>query len=355
MNAIDPAQFDFSGYRMPAEWERHDATWLAWPSNAETWPETLPAVQAVWIRMAELLSPDERVHFLANNPREADDIRQRLRVSSAVQDNVEVHVVPNNDAWMRDSGPIFLVARDRREPRLVANDFVFNSWGKKYGPWDDDDIIPRRLGAMIGCPVIAHDLVLEGGSIDVNGQGTLLTTRQCLLNPNRNPHLSQAEIEARLKTYLGVSCILWLGDGIEGDDTDGHVDDISRFVGPNTIVTVVEKNTQDGNFEPLEMNLQTLKAARNLAGQPFEIIELPMPERREGPFGRSPASYANFYIGNSAVLVPIYSSPNDEVALEILRGCFPDREVVGIECTPVAAGLGALHCVTQQQPALPAV
>ncbi|GAB4241253.1 MAG: agmatine deiminase family protein [Candidatus Methylacidiphilales bacterium] len=355
MNVIDPDQFDLSGYRMPAEWEPHEATWLAWPSNAETWPETLPEVQTVWIQMAEHLSRGEHVHFLANNPRDADDIRHRLRASSAVQENVSVHVIPNNDAWMRDSGPIFLVARDRREPSLLANDFVFNSWGKKYGPWEDDDIIPRRLAAMIGCPVIAHDLVLEGGSIDVNGQGLLLTTRQCLLNPNRNPHLSQNEIEARLKTYLGVSSIIWLGDGIEGDDTDGHIDDIARFVGPNTIVTVVEKDSKDPNFEPLQMNLQILREARNLDGVPFEIIELPMPERREGPFGRSPASYANFYIGNAVVLVPIYSSPQDAVALDRLRPCFPGREVIGIECTPVAAGLGAIHCVTQQQPALPAV
>ncbi|MFQ3669822.1 MAG: agmatine deiminase family protein [Verrucomicrobiia bacterium] len=353
MTALDPAQFDFSGYRMPAEWEPHDATWLAWPSNAETWPESLPEVQAVWIRMAELLSPGETVHFLANSPRDADEIRQRLRASAAVPERVAVHVIPNNDAWMRDSGPIFLVARDTRQPRLVANDFVFNSWGKKYGPWDDDDIIPRRLAAMLGCPVLAHDLVLEGGSIDVNGAGSLLTTRQCLLNPNRNPHLSQAEIEARLKTYLGVSDIIWLDDGIEGDDTDGHVDDISRFVGLNTIVTAVEPNPDDPNHEPLQRNLDTLRQARNLQGDPFEIIELPMPARKEGPFGRSPASYANFYIGNAAVLVPIYSCPQDQLALDILRGCFPDRQVIGIECTHVAAGLGALHCVTQQQPAAP--
>jgi agmatine deiminase len=353
MNTLKPEDFDFSGYRMPAEWEPHDATWLAWPTNAETWPETLPAVQSVWIQMAEHLSAGEKVRFLANSPRDVDEINQRLRASKANRDNVTVEIVPNNDAWMRDAGPIFLVSKDGRTPGLVANDFIFNSWGKKYGPWDDDDIIPRRIAHALGCPVITHDLVLEGGSIEVNGQGVVLTTRQCLLNPNRNPDLSQAEIEKRLKRYLGVSHVIWLGDGIEGDDTDGHIDDLSRFVSPTQIVTMVESNSDDPNFEPLELNLQILKKATDASGKPFEVIELPMPDRREGPFGRSPASYANFYIGNAAVLVPIYSCPNDAVALEILQKCFPDRPVIGLECSPVAAGLGALHCVTQQQPKVP--
>lgn len=316
--------------RMPAEWEPHEATWLAWPCNEETWPRGLEPVRRAWVEMARALAPHEKVHLLVNDS----------SVAVPKIANVEVHVVPNNDAWMRDAGPIFV----ERDGALLAHDFIFNTWGGKYGPWDLDDVIPQRAAEIVGCPVEIHDFVLEGGSIDVNGRGTLLTTRQCLLNKNRNPELSQAEIEERLRADLGATEIVWLDEGIAGDDTDGHIDDIARFVNETTIVAVVEKNEADENFPILQKNLSDLRATR------FDIVELPMPSRVEGPFGRSPASYANFYIANGVVLVPVFNDPRDEEALEILRPLFPGRNVIGIDCRAVVAGLGAIHCVTQQQP-----
>lgn len=350
MSLISASEFDFTGQRMPAEWEPHEATWLVWPSNLETWPEHLPEVQEIWLRMIEVLSHGEKVFLLVNDEETRLSVQARIAKTPANPSNVQIEIVANNDSWVRDSGPIFTLCEKGPGPRRVANDFIFNTWGKKYGPWDHDDLIPRQAQRLADCPVIAHDLVLEGGSIDVDGLGTLLTTRQCLLNKNRNPHLGETEIADRLKKILGVRQIVWLGDGIEGDDTDGHVDDITRFVSPGAIVTVTEPDTSDANHAPLRENLEHLRTLKDLRGEPFRIVELPMPDRVEGPFGRSPASYANFYISNQAVLVPVYSSKSDQKALEIIQDLFPKRKVVGIECTPLVAGLGSIHCVTQQQP-----
>lgn len=322
---------------MPAEWEPHEATWLAWPCNNETWPRGLGPVQEAWRAMARHLSPHEKVYMLVND---ASDFK--------AEPNIFPVVVPNNDAWMRDAGPIFVLDENTT---LHAHDFIFNTWGKKYGPWDLDDVIPQHIGKLISCPVITHDVVLEGGSIEVNGKGTLLTTKQCLLNPNRNPNLTQPEIESVLKTSFGVRNILWLEEGIAGDDTDGHIDDIARFVDAQTIVAVVENDPLDENYPILQRNLADLRRIVDQDGNPFRVVELPMPGPVEGPFGRSPASYANFYIANGVVLVPVFSDPRDEEALAILKDLFPDRNVIGIECTKVVAGLGAIHCVTQQQPA----
>jgi agmatine deiminase len=353
MALLTADQFDFTGYRMPAEWAKHEATWLVWPSNSETWPSGLEPVQAIWIEMMAVLSQGERVYLLVKDCETLENVQTLLaKRKDAVTANIEILLVPNNDSWVRDSGPIFCLNPSRPDAPRIANDFIFNSWGKKYGPWDDDDVIPRKAGDVVKCPVIIHDLVLEGGSIDPNGCGTLLTTTQCLLNKNRNPHLSKTEIEDRLKKFLGLSKIIWLGDGIEGDDTDGHVDDISRFVNPTTVVTVFEEDSTDPNYGPLKENFEHLKKETDQDGNPLRVITLPMPDRVEGPFGRSPASYGNFYIANHAVLVPVYSSKNDQVALDILQKEFPDRKVVGIECTPLVRGLGAIHCVTQQQPAV---
>jgi len=349
---IHPAEsFDFSGYAMPAEWAPHDATWLVWPVNLETWPEHLEEARAIYVRMIEELTPHERVYLLVQDYACAEQTRERLARSRARLDNLKICNIPVNDSWVRDSGPIFIRSHQPGRAPLVANDFIFNMWGDKYQPYDDDDRIPQHAAALLQVPCVTHNLVLEGGSIDVNGNGTLLTTTQCLLNPNRNPSLTQSQIEERLKRSLGLQQVIWLSDGIEGDDTDGHVDDISRFVNPRTIVTVVEPNRSDANHEPLLQNLKQLRQARDLDGTPFDIVELPMPERiLHGPFGRSPASYANFYIANNVVLVPVYSAPNDSEALAILQNCFPDRKVVGIECSALVNGLGSIHCVTQQQP-----
>ena len=247
-----------------------------------------------------------------------------------------------------DHGPIFLT-RDR-DPRLAVVDWDYNAWGNKYPPFDLDEVVPTRLAEILKLPVFYPHMILEGGSIDVNGSGALLTSESCLLNKNRNPNLSRDEIEQRLRDYLGVSDILWLGDGIAGDDTDGHIDDLTRFVSERTVITVVEENRDDENYEPLQKNLARLREMK-IGGRNLDILTLPMPKKivREGL--RLPASYANFYIANTCVLVPTFADPNDEAALSILRQCFPDRRVIGIDCRELIWGLGTFHCLTQQQPA----
>ena len=255
-----------------------------------------------------------------------------------------------NEPWCRDHGPIFL--KRREDPRILAVSFGFNAWGYKLSPFEDDEAAATLMAEKIGVPVFDFgDFVLEGGSIEVNGQGTLLTTESCLLNPNRNPDLSREQIEANLRDALGVSQILWLGDGIEGDDTDGHVDDITRFVSPTTVVTVVEEDEDDLNYEPLELNLQRLRTMRLSNGSPLRVLKLPMPSRivREGQ--RLPASYANFYVANTVVLLPSYHDTNDAWAASVLKEALPDRRIVPIDCRELVWGLGAFHCLTQQQPA----
>ena len=263
---------------------------------------------------------------------------------------VEFFHVPTNEPWCRDHGPIFL--KRKRESADVAVSFGFNAWGYKLSPFEEDEAAAMLMAEKIGVPVFDFgDFVLEGGSIEVNGQGTLLTTESCLLNPNRNPDLSREQIEANLRDALGVTQILWLGDGIEGDDTDGHVDDITRFVSPNTVVTVVEEDEDDFNYEPLELNLQRLRTMRLSNGSPLRVLKLPMPSRimREGQ--RLPASYANFYVANTVVLLPAYHDTNDAWAASVLKEAFPDRRIVPIDCRELIWGLGAFHCLTQQQPA----
>src|SRR4029077_5489197 len=275
--------------------------------------------------------------------------------------------VPTNEPWCRDHGPIFLT-RDERgsrlapEPRgavrregapspLAVVDWDYNAWGNKYPPFDLDEVVPTRLAEILKLPVFYPHMILEGGSIDVNGSGALLTRESCLLNKNRNPSLSRDEIEQRLRDYLGVSEILWLGDGIAGDDTDGHIDDLTRFVSERTVVAVVEENHDDENYEPLQENLKRLREMK-IADRKLDILTLPMPKKivREGL--RLPASYANFYIANTCLLVPTFADPNDEAALTGLRECFPDRRVIGIDCRELIWGLGTFHCLTQQQPAI---
>jgi agmatine deiminase len=346
----DAEHFDFTGYRMPAEWEPQDAVWLAWPDNSETWPVHLEATRGVYAEMIAALARFQKVYLLVKSCTADDGAEAHLARKVFPRENLRICHIPYNDSWMRDAGPIFITNPDADVP-LVANDFVFNAWGAKYEPYHDDDQIPRHATQLLQIPCISHDFVLEGGSIDVNGRGSVLTTKQCLLNPNRNPHLSQAQIEANLKRFLGVTNILWLDEGIEGDDTDGHIDDITRFVSPTRVVTVVENNRSDANHAPLSGNLKKLRALLDQDGNPLEVIELPMPDRHvEGPFGRSPASYANFLIANGCVLVPVYSAPNEEAVLSIFRDVFPNREIIPIECSPLVAGLGSIHCVTQQQP-----
>ena len=264
-------------------------------------------------------------------------------------ERITFYPVPTNEPWCRDHGPIFLT-RDR-DPRLAVVDWDYNAWGNKYPPFDLDEVVPTRLAEILKLPVFYPHMILEGGSIDVNGSGALLTSESCLLNKNRNPNLSRNEIEQRLREYLGVSDILWLGDGIAGDDTDGHIDDLTRFVSERTVITVVEENRADENYQPLQQNLKRLREMK-IGGRRLDILTLPMPKKmvREGL--RLPASYANFYIANTCVLVPTFADPKDEAALTVLRECFPDRRVIGIDCRELIWGLGTFHCLTQQQPAI---
>ena len=334
-------------FHMPAEWEQHKATWLAWPFNIETWPEKyLAEVQDIWRQMIQHLSLGEEVHVLVNDLRHSGP---RAWIHDAKRSHpVHFHPILTNDAWIRDYGPIFVQGPQGK----TLLDFGFNRWGGKYPDWQLDNQVPSQVASLLNLPRVDGQMILEGGSIEVNGQGFLLTTEQCLLNPNRNPQFSKLEIETRLKNFFGVSTIGWLPAGIEGDDTDGHIDDLARFVNANTIVAVAEEDPSDENYKILQENLRVLKSLRDVNGKFFEIVTLPMPAPIEDPFvkGRLPASYANFYIGNAVVLAPIFGDKNDERVLSTLRKFFPTREVIGINCSKVVVGLGAFHCVTQQEP-----
>ena len=336
---------------MPAEWEPHRGTWLSWPHKEASWPGKFTPVPAVFARMIGELGSHEEVHINVAGPDMESDARDVLAAAAVPVARVFFHHIPTNDAWCRDHGPIF-IQRDRGSSRDQAiGDWGFNAWGGKYPPFDPDDVVPTRIGRELGLPVFAPGIVREGGSLDVNGRGTLLTTESCLLNPNRNPELTGDEIERYLRDYLGVRRILWLGDGIVGDDTDGHVDDLTRFTDPRTVVTVVEDDPADPNYGPLRDNLARLRSMRDQDGEPFRIETLPMPRPLEHEGQRLPASYANFYIANGVVLLPTYDPERDESARLTLQELFPGRRVVGIDCTDLVWGLGAFHCVSQQGPA----
>ena len=338
------------GYRMPAEWEPHRGTWLSWPHKEASWPGKFGPVPGIFAAMVRALADREEVHINVAGPSMEVSVRTLLADAGAGAGNVFFHHNPTNDAWCRDHGPIFVqrTHEGRREQAIV--DWDFNAWGDKYPPYDLDDVVPSRIGAELGLPVFEPGIVMEGGSIDVNGRGALLTTEACLLHPNRNPGLDRTSIEGYLREYLGVTKILWLGDGIAGDDTDGHVDDITRFVDPGTVVTVVEDDPRDENHEPLRKNLERLRGMTDQDGRPLRVVTLPMPRPLYHDGHRLPASYANFYIANELVLLPTYDPARDEEAAATLAALFPGREIVGIDCTDLVWGLGAFHCVTQQWP-----
>ena len=340
------------GYRMPAEWEAHAGTWLSWPHKEASWPGNFGPIPPIWVEIARALSSHERVSVLVNDAETAAAVRDLCARGGAVVGRVDVHLIPTDDAWMRDHGPTFLTRRHEGCRELAAVDWIYNAWGGKYPPWDHDDVVPAAIAAELGISLFTPGIVLEGGSIEVNGCGTVLTTEQCLLNPNRNPHLTRAEIEAALREYLGVRHVLWLGDGIVGDDTDGHIDDLARFVDTATVVTVLEEDPSDENYAVLQDNLARLRGMRDQDGRPLRVLTLPMPAPVVHDGQRLPASYANFYIGNGVVLVPTFGDPHDAVALRTLQTCFPTREIRGINAREMVWGLGAFHCVTQQQPAV---
>jgi agmatine deiminase len=345
------------GYRMPAEWAPHRGTWLSWPHREESWPGKFEPVPPVFVEIVRALAPREEVHINVRDDEMEARVRDLLTAggvalgSRSSPGSVFFHHNPTNDAWCRDHGPCYVQRGGQRGVEQAIVDWGYNAWGGKYPPFDDDDVVPTRIAREYGLPVYQPGIVMEGGSLDVNGRGTLLTTESCLLNPNRNPGLSREEIERHLRDYLGVTRILWLGDGIEGDDTDGHVDDLTRFVNETTVVTVLEEDSRDPNFEPLRDNLERLAKMTDQDECPFEVVTLPMPPAMHQDGQRLPASYANFYIANEIVLLPAYHPSTDRIARDTLQRHFPTREVVLLNSVDLVWGLGSFHCVTQQWPA----
>jgi agmatine deiminase len=336
---------------MPAEWEPHAATWLTWPRpDGISFPDKYDSVPPVYAELIRHLTGVEDVNINVWHGEMEEWVRKILIAEKTPLDRVHFHHFPAYEPWCRDHGPIFLTRDNNGRPERAIVDWAYNAWGGKYPPYDLDDAIPQHVARLRELLLFSPGIVMEGGSIEVNGRGTVLTTTSCLLNPNRNPDLSKGEIERYLCDYLGVKQVLWLGDGIVGDDTDGHIDDLSRFVNPTTIVTVVEDDPTDENYAPLQENLKLLQTFKDPAGQPFRIVTLPMPGVIEFDGQRLPASYANFYIANGLVLVPTYRHKNDLIAVEILQREFPGHRVIGVDSTELIWGLGSFHCITQQEP-----
>jgi len=335
------------GYFMPAEWEPHEALWLSWPHNNETFPR-LREVEDTYTSLIAALVPTEHVCLFVPTPAVNRIVKSRLRAAGVNPELLTIRTVEYADVWIRDYGPTFVVNRALRQVAMVR--WEFNAWGGKYDTQVADGKIPAVMNRWLGLPVFAPGIVLEGGSIDVNGKGTVLTSRSCLLNPNRNPQLTEYDLEEYLKQYLGVTKVIWLNKGIEGDDTDGHIDDIARFTSPSTIVCAVEENPRDENYAPLKENYEILLRSTDQEGRPFTVVKLPMPAPVEDGDGRYPASYTNFVIGNRVVVVPVFADPHDAEAIRILTELFPGRTVIGINARAMVEGYGTFHCGTQQQP-----
>ncbi len=334
---------------MPAEWEWQAAVWFSWPHNRRTWPGGFRPIPAKFAEIIAVASEFQDVAVNIAGPLQKAAARLVARAGAEL-DRVHFFDHRTNDTWCRDHGPIFV--RNDQTGEVAVTDWKYNAWGGKYPPFDDDNRIPAQVARALGLRRFRNPMVLEGGSIDVNGAGMLLTTEACLLNPNRNPRLAKTEIERQLRQFLGVREIAWLGEGIRGDDTDGHVDDLSRFFAEDGIVTVVEPDRRDANHAALAENLRRLKALRTPAGRRFRIAELPMPRAVYRRGHRLPMSYANFLVINNAVLMPSFRQPRtDKAASEVLAACFPTRQVIPIDCLDLVWGLGTLHCISQQQPA----
>ncbi|MSR67931.1 agmatine deiminase family protein [Candidatus Peribacteria bacterium] len=339
-----------TGFRMPAEWEKHEGTWFSWPYNEEeTWAGHLDGAEKAFVEIFECLTPHERVHVLVPNESVKKRALATIEQSKAIIGNLDFHTIETGDIWIRDFGPIFVV-KDSPKHEVAWTKWTYNALGNKFEALLIGNDAPDKM-PIKHLPRFEGGMVLEGGSIDVNGTGTLLTTESVLLNPSRNPELSKRQIEDKLKQSLGVTNILWLSAGIAGDDTDGHVDDVTRFVNRNTVVTVIEEDSKDANYEVLQENLKRLKTMKIETGEPLKILTLPMPKAFIVDGRRMAASYANFLIANNVVLVPIYAQPSDTVALATLQKCFPDRRVIGIDCRELIWGCGSIHCASQQQPA----
>ena len=339
------------GYYFPAEFALQEATWLSWPHKEASWPGKIETIYPAYSQFIQYLALGQKVRINVANEAMKLFALQHIEQAGAELNNIEFFLHPTNDAWCRDHGPAFLINPNAAQKKLVV-DWNYNAWGNKYPPYDLDDIIPTLIAEKFQLPVYHPGIVMEGGSVEFNGKGTLLTSAACLLNENRNPHLNQQQIEEYLYNYYGVEQVLWVDEGIVGDDTDGHIDDTVRFVNEDTVLTVIEENPNDENHALLQANLQQLKSMRLLNGKQLNVIELPMPDAVVYEDQRLPASYANFYISNKHVIVPVFQSAKDDKALQIIQDCFKTREVIGIDSTDIIWGLGSFHCLSQQEPAV---
>ncbi len=347
-NSLTPKQL---GYSFPAEWAKHEATWLSWPHKEASWPGKIENIFPFYSTFVKYLAQSEKVRInIADEALKASAVKH-LNEAGVNMSQVEFYYNPTNDAWCRDHGPAFVFNPNAEQKKAIV-DWDYNAWGNKYPPFDKDDIVPTLIAKHFNLPHFHPGIVMEGGSVEFNGKGTLLTSKSCLLNKNRNPHLSQLQIEEYLVNYYGVEQVLWVDDGIVGDDTDGHIDDTVRFVNEDTVVTVIEEDKANANYGLLQHNLSQLKHMRLLSGKPVNIIELPMPDVVIYEDQVLPASYANFYISNKYVIVPTFRCAKDDKALQIIAGCFTDREVIGIDSTDIIWGLGSFHCLSQQEPAV---
>ncbi len=332
------------GYRFPAEWEPHAATWLAWPCKLESWPGKFEPIPPLYAQLVRTLAAYEPVNVLAGGERVMAEAK---RLVGDIP-HVTLYDIPTNDAWTRDHGPMFLVGPPGQQPALI--DWEYNAWGGKYPPFDLDNQVPKKIAQRLGRRCFSPGIILEGGAVDGNGRGTILTTEQCLLNQNRNPHLDQPAIEKYLADYCGAKKVLWLGGGIVGDDTDGHIDELARFVNPTTVVAALEHDSADENFEPLQDNFRRLQTMTDQDGRLLEVVPLPMPRPIFHEDQRLPTCYCNFYIANGVVIVPQFDDPADREVVQILGRLFPGRDIKGLPARDLVWGLGAFHCITQQQP-----
>lgn len=337
------------GYYFPAEFSKHDAVWLTWPHKEESWPGKIASIYPSYTEFIKIVAHSERICINVVDEKMRNSANKMLQLAGVDMNQVKFYLHPSNDAWCRDHGPSFLIRNHADSPKAII-DWNINAWGGKYPPFDLDDMIPTHIAKALNLPVFYPNIIMEGGSVDLNGAGTLMTSKSCLLNENRNPHLNQSQIEKYLCDYYGIDQVLWVSDGIVGDDTDGHIDDTVRFVNEDTVIAVVEDNLLSANFEVLQKNLKALKKMRLLSGKQLNIVELHMPTDVIYEQQLLPASYANFYISNEHIIVPTFRCEKDDKALQIIQSCFPTRKVVGIDSTDIIWGLGSFHCLSQQEP-----
>jgi agmatine deiminase len=337
-----------SGYTFPAEFAKHEATWLSWPHKEASWPGKIHTIFPYYSQFIKELTKSEIVRINVCDEKMQVFAFEHIQNAGADLTKVEFFMHPTNDAWCRDHGPAFLINEKEKKKAIV--DWNYNAWGGKYPPYDLDDVIPTLIGKHYNLEVFYPGIIMEGGSVEFNGAGTVMTSTACLLNPNRNPHLTQSQIEEYLCNYYGMEQVLWVDEGIVGDDTDGHIDDTVRFTNEDTVITVIEENSNDENYKLLQHNLKQLQQMRLPNGKQLNIVELPMPDDVIYEEQRLPASYANFYIANKSVIVPTFRCAKDDKALQIIQSCFTGREVIGIDSTEIIWGLGSFHCLSQQEP-----